>query len=82
MINPDLLEILCCPESHQSVALAEPSLVESLNQQIGAGRVQTRGGQTVTEPIEAGLIRADRKYVYPIRQGIPNMLIDEAIPLA
>jgi uncharacterized protein YbaR (Trm112 family) len=28
------------------------------------------------------LVRADGKFIYPIRQEIPIMLIDEAIPLA
>jgi uncharacterized protein YbaR (Trm112 family) len=26
-------------------------------------------------------VREDRKYLYPIRQDIPVMLVDEAIPL-
>jgi uncharacterized protein YbaR (Trm112 family) len=30
--------------------------------------------------IDSGLVREDKRYVYPIRQDIPIMLIDEAIP--
>ena len=81
MIDPDLLKILCCPETHQPIAVAEPSLIEKLNQQIAAGELKNRGGQPVKEKIEGGLVREDRKFAYPIRENIPIMLIDEAIPL-
>jgi uncharacterized protein YbaR (Trm112 family) len=81
MIDPELLKILCCPETHQSISLAEPSLIERLNQHISAGQLRNRTGQLVHEKIEGGLVRADNKFLYPIRQNIPIMLIDEAIPL-
>jgi uncharacterized protein len=82
MIDSELLQILCCPETHQEVRLAEPSLIVELNHQIAAGALKNRGGQPVTEKIAGGLIRADGQFLYPIRQGIPVMLVDEAIPVA
>ena len=81
MIDPELLKIMCCPETHQPIALAESSLVAKLNDQIAAGALKNRIGQPVSERIDGGLIRSDKKFVYPIRQDIPIMLIDEAIPL-
>jgi uncharacterized protein len=82
MIDPELLGILRCPETHQGISVADASLVEKLNQQIAAGKLQNRGGQPLTEKIDGGLVRADGKFVYPIRQDIPVLLIDEAIPVA
>ena len=82
MIDADLLKILCCPETHQEVRLAEPAVIEKLNTQIAAGAVKNRAGQPVQEKIEGGLIRADGKFLYPIRRDIPVMLVDEAVPLA
>ena len=81
MIDPELLQIMCCPETHQTLALAAPTLVASLNEQIAAGQLKNRQGQIVAEKLDHGLVRADGKYLYPIRQDIPIMLIDEAIPL-
>ena len=81
MIDAELLKILCCPETHQGLTPAEPALVEKLNQQITANQLRNRAGQPVTEKIDAGLVREDRKFLYAIRQDIPIMLIDEAIPL-
>ena len=82
MIDPDLLKILCCPETHQEVRLAEPVVIEKFNAQIAAGKLTNRAGQPVKEAIEGGLIRADGKLLYPIRRNIPVMLVDEGIPLA
>ncbi|MEX0935583.1 MAG: Trm112 family protein [Gemmatimonadota bacterium] len=81
MLDPDLLEILVCPETKEPVALADDKLLERLNTAIGEGRVKTRGGESVEEPLESGLVREDGGVLYPVRDDIPIMLIDEAIPL-
>lgn len=81
MIPSDLLSILCCPETHQALRMAEPTLIEQLNQKIAAGGVRNRAGQLVTEQLQTGLVRSDDQFVYPLRQGIPVLLVDEAIPL-
>ena len=82
MIDPELLNIMCCPETHQPIAVAEPALIEKLNQLIAAGQLKNRAGQPIKEKIDGGLVREDRKFAYPVRENIPIMLIDEAIPLA
>ncbi len=82
MMDVELLKILCCPETHQGLQVAGPALVEKLNQQIAEGNLKNRAGVTVKEKVDGGLIRADGKFLYPIRQEIPVMLMDEAIPLA
>lgn len=81
MISRELLELLCCPETHQPVREAEPALIARLNAQIAAGTLKNRAGQPVTERLEGGLVRADGKVLYPIRDGIPVMLVEEGIPL-
>lgn len=81
-MSPDLLPLLCCPETHQNLRLAEPALLDQLNRQIGAGTLKNRAGQAVTEPLDSGLVRADGKVLYPVRQGIPLMLVNEAIALS
>jgi uncharacterized protein YbaR (Trm112 family) len=80
MIDPQLLEILCCPETKQPVALVGDDVIERVNAAIQARTVKTRGGKLVEEKIDGGLLREDRKYLYPIRESIPIMLEDEAIP--
>ena len=76
-----MTEILCCPETQQSLTAAEASVLARLNEQIAAGQLRNRAGQIVTEKLDAGLVRSDGQFLYPVRRNIPVMLIDEAIPV-
>lgn len=80
-ITADLLSILCCPETKQAVSLLDQAVVERLNQRISKGELKTKGGQLLTEKIDGGLLRKDKTVVYPIRDQIPIMLIEEGIPI-
>lgn len=82
MVDQSLLDILVCPESHQSLAPAEPVLLARLNESLATGGLSNRSGQVVTDPLEEALVREDRRVLYPVRDGIPIMLIDESIPLS
>ena len=82
MLDPELLEILVCPETKQPIRLADPEVVQKLNVAIAEGSVSNKGGEPVSEKIEEGLIREDNRCLYPIRDDIPIMLIDSAIPLS
>ena len=81
MLDPKLLEILCCPETKEDVSLADSELIEKINDAISRGTVKNRKGATLFERIDSGLVRKDGQYLYPIRDDIPVMLMDEAIPL-
>jgi uncharacterized protein YbaR (Trm112 family) len=81
MVHPELLVILACPEDKSAVRLASAPEIETLNARIRAGKVQNRGGHPVAEPIQEGLVRADGRWLYPVRDDIPIMLMEEAIAL-
>jgi len=80
-VDPELVSILACPETKEPVELASEELVATLNELINKGAVKNRGGTAVTETMDGGLIREDRRFLYPIREDIPIMLIEEAIEL-
>lgn len=82
MVDKELLDIIVCPETKQALVLAEPELLEKINLLIEKGELRNRSKQRVSEKIDGGLIRADRKYLYPVRDDIPILLIDESISLA
>jgi uncharacterized protein YbaR (Trm112 family) len=81
-IDPELLEILACPDTHQPVSLAPAETLARVNAEIEAGRLRNRGGDPVTEPIEEALLREDGKVLYIIDDSIPIMLVDQSIELA
>ncbi len=80
-MNAELLAILRCPETRQTLAVAEPALVERLNVQVTAGALRNAAGQPVTTRLDGGLVRADGKALYPVRNNVPVLLVDEAIRL-
>ena len=79
MINKDLLEIVACPESLQPLTEADEALIARVNAAVSAGKLTNVGGEKVSEPLEGGLLREDGRIVYPIRDGIPVLLVDEGI---
>ena len=81
MVDEALLKILVCPEDKTPVHLADQAMVDNVNAAIEGGTLKNRVGELVDTPIEEGLVREDKAYLYPVREDIPVMLIDEAIPL-
>ncbi len=78
-ISKELLDILCCPETKEPVALIPEDEIKRINGLIEQGQIKRRSGEIETEKIDGGLLRQDGKYLYAIRDDIPVMLIDEAL---
>ena len=81
MISKDLLNILACPETQQNLTLADATLIQKINVLIEQGSLRNRAQEKVIKKIDGGLVRRDGKCLYPIRENIPILLIDEAIGL-
>ena len=81
MVDAELLKILVCPENKTPVTLADDAMIAKVNKAIEAGSLKNRGGELIDTRIDGGLMREDGAYLYLIRDDIPVMLIDEAIPM-
>ena len=56
-------------------------MLERVNRAIAERSLKNRAGETLTRPLDGGLLRADRAVLYPILDDIPMMLVDEAVVL-
>jgi len=79
-IDKKLLDILCCPKTKVDVEMLNLSDLKNLNAGIKAKKVKYASGEIVDKILEEGLVTVDKKSIYRIDDGIPVMLIDQAIP--
>ncbi len=80
MSNPNpLLDILCCPVSHEPLVPLSQSRVKKLNQIIDTEGLQYVDHSPVNEKIQAALITRDGKVVYVVADGIPVLLPERGI---
>jgi uncharacterized protein YbaR (Trm112 family) len=81
VIDKDLLKILACPETHQPLTEAGADVLDAVNERVASGQAVNKSGEAIADKLEAALVREDGKVAYPIRDGIPVLLIDEGIEL-
>jgi uncharacterized protein len=81
MLNNDILSVLRCPENRSPLSLANDETLRRANAAIRDGRLVNCAGQVLDRPLEGGLVREDGALLYPIIDGIPVLLRDDAILL-
>jgi uncharacterized protein len=88
-VGPEILmplseftELLRCPETRQKLSVAPPELLQWMSAGQAAGKLFYKSGKPVVDSVAAGLVREDGMLFYPVIDGIPVMLADEAILVA
>jgi uncharacterized protein YbaR (Trm112 family) len=81
MFQSELLAILRCPEDRSPLSAATDDLLGDLNTAMRQGRLMNRAGKRLERKLDGGLLPTNGAFLYPIIDGIPVLLSDEAIPL-
>lgn len=78
----DLLDILACPQCKGSLTIADDHTVELLRP-IWAQRQEKKpeAGMPVPGKLEGGFCCPGCQLFYPIVDGIPDLVIEDALPL-
>ena len=74
-----LLDILACPATRQRLAMLDKAGVEALNRGIAAGGVRRVDDASQAASLREALVTRDHKLVYRVDDGIPVLLVEEAI---
>lgn len=77
-----LLDILVCPLTRQPLALLESAGLEAMNRAIAGGGLRCGDGRVQAEPLREALVTRDRRTVYRVDDGIPVLLVDDALATA
>jgi len=80
-LDRKLLDIVCCPVTRSSLELLPERELAALNEAIGARRIKNREDAVVELPLAEALVTRSGKLIYPIRDGIPLLLEEQAMPL-
>jgi len=82
MIQPSLLALLACPESHQPLRLATTGELEKIRALAGSSALKDVSGEPLPSRIDGALIREDGKLAYRIDEGIPILLVEQGFELS
>ena len=80
-MDPNLLNIICCPVTREKLSTATPKQLALINAEITNNTLTKLDGSIVENPQSKALINATKTLLYPVEEDIPTLLENEAIEL-
>jgi uncharacterized protein YbaR (Trm112 family) len=80
-LDPEFLQILRCPKTRKPLRMASAAELQAINRRITDQEVVDASGRKREQPITEGLVPEGEALLYPVEDGIPILLIDDALPL-
>jgi len=74
-----LLDLLVCPATHQPLHRLDGEQRQRVNAAIAQGELRRGDGSIENRPLDDALACRDGKMAYRIDDGIPVLLVDEAL---
>ena len=78
-VDDAFLSLLMCPITRQGLRRLTAERLAALNARVLAGSVRTASGRAVAQPLDEALLTEDGSRLYPVRDGIPILLAEEAV---
>lgn len=72
---------LRCPETGAALERVDGETLEALNDAVAEDGLRDISGAPVEQVLDDALRPEDADFVYPVRAGIPNFLLEDRIPL-
>lgn len=80
-VDDSFLSLLRCPRTGEELRVAEPRELAGYNESIENGQLNNAAGTTLRQAMEGALVTAGGHWLYPVHDGIPVLLVEEAVPL-
>ena len=81
MLTEEVLELLQCPLTGKKLSFASDQMILRVNEAIANGNARDRLEQKVSQKIDGGLVTEEEAWIYPIREEIPTLVVEEAIDI-
>ena len=80
-MDDSFLSLLRCPRTGGELRLAGPEELAGYNDRVREGRLGNAAGQKLTQAMEGALVSECGRWAYPVHEGIPVLLVEEAVAL-
>ncbi|MXZ28602.1 MAG: hypothetical protein F4222_08990 [Gammaproteobacteria bacterium] len=81
-MDESFLSLLRCPRTGGELRPAGAEELAVYNKGVGEGRLSNAAGRKLTQAMEGALVSECRSWLYPVHEGIPVLLVEEAVALA